>query len=84
MQPIQELLSRIRWDPKFCGAFEIAFVDHMSADLQRVALREIRFGAGNGFSFELIDPHGQWVSIPFHRIRRVYRDGELIWSRRQA
>jgi uncharacterized protein (UPF0248 family) len=81
MQPIRDLLNRIRWDANFGGEFEIAFVDHTKAELQRVAVRELRFDPDDSFSFECIGEEGDWVSIPMHRIRRVYRDGELIWSR---
>jgi len=81
MQPIRELLNQIRWDPNFRGEFEIAFVDHTKPELERVSVRDLRFDPDNSFSFELFDREGQWVCIPLHRIRKVYRDGELIWSR---
>jgi len=44
-------------------------------------VRELRFEPGDSFSFEFPGEEGEWVSIPLHRIRRVYRDGVLIWSR---
>lgn len=81
MQPIRELLNQIRWDPNFAGEFEIAFVDHMKPTLEHVALRDLHFDPDDKTSFTLIDPEGQSVSIPLHRIQQVYRDGELIWSR---
>ena len=81
MQPIRELLNQIRWDPNFRGEFEIAFVDHAKPELERVSVRDLRFDPDNSFSFQLLDPEGHWVSIPLHRIREVYRDRELIWSR---
>jgi len=81
MQPIRELLNQIRWDPNFRGEFEIAFVDHMKPELGHVSFRELRFEPDNSFSFQLLDQEGRWISIPLHRIREVYRNGELIWSR---
>jgi uncharacterized protein (UPF0248 family) len=36
------------------------------------------------FSFELLTDEDQVVSIPLHRIRQVYRNRELIWSRPEA
>jgi len=81
VQPVRELLDRIRWDAAFRGEFEIAFVDHAKPELERVAVRELRFEPGDSFSFEFPGEEGEWVSIPLHRIRRVYRDGVLIWSR---
>ena len=81
MQPIRELLSQIRWDPNLRGEFEIAFVDHTKAELERVSVRDVRFDPDDKSSFELFDQEGQPISIPLHRIRRVYKDGELVWSR---
>jgi len=81
MQPIHELLSKIRWDPNFKGEFEIAFDDHMQSELQRVPVNEMRFDATDRFTFRAFNDEGNLISIPFHRIRKVYRDGQLIWSR---
>jgi uncharacterized protein (UPF0248 family) len=81
MQPIRELLSQIRWDPNFRGEFEIAFVDHTKAEFERVPVHDVRFDPDDKSSFELIDQEGQPISVPLHRIRRVYKDGELVWSR---
>jgi uncharacterized protein (UPF0248 family) len=84
MQPIHELLSKIRWDPNFKGEFEIAFDDHMQPELQRVPVNDTRFDATDRSTFRAFDEQGNLVSIPFHRIRKVYRDGQLIWSRDSA
>jgi uncharacterized protein (UPF0248 family) len=81
MQPIHELLSQIRWDPNFTGEFEVAFVDRMQPQLQRVPVNEMRFDATNRATFRAFDEAGNLVSIPVHRIRKIYRDGALIWSR---
>jgi uncharacterized protein (UPF0248 family) len=81
MQPIHELLSKIRWDRNFKGEFEIAFDDHMQPELQRVPVTDMRFDATDRSTFRAFDHEGNLVSIPFHRIRKVYRDGQLIWSR---
>jgi uncharacterized protein (UPF0248 family) len=47
----------------------------------RIPLGEVHFEEGNHFSFQLVDEAGERVVIPFHRIRRVYRNGILIWER---
>lgn len=36
---------------------------------------------GYKFSFVAIGKNGESCSIPFHRVREVYKDGVLIWSR---
>jgi uncharacterized protein (UPF0248 family) len=81
MQPIRDLLDQIRWDPNFRGEFEIAFVDHTKPELERVSVRDVHFAPGDRQIFQVIDAGGEPISIPLHRIREVYRDGELIWSR---
>ncbi|MDH4066496.1 MAG: DUF504 domain-containing protein [Acidobacteriota bacterium] len=82
MIPIQDLLHRIRWDPVFGrGQFEIAYVNHLADQLERVPLDAVRLDSAEPFGFEARGPDGLERFIPFHRVREVYRDGELIWSR---
>ncbi len=82
MIPIQDLLSRIRWDREFgTSSFEIAYEDHEEGRLVRVPFQEIVFEEGNRFSFHVQNRDGAWVTIPFHRVREVYRDGKLLWQR---
>lgn len=82
MLPILDLLNRIRWDPNFGGSFfEVGYLDHVRRSIIRIPFRSIRFEPGNHFSCEIEDMDGEIRSIPFHRIRHVYRDGTLIWRR---
>lgn len=82
MIPIHDLLNRIRWDPGFgTGPFEIAYEDHEEQKLQRVPFQEIVFEKEDRFSFQVQNRNGEWVAIPFHRVREVYRNGHLIWQR---
>jgi len=82
MVPVQDLLSRIRWDREFgSGAFEIGYLDHVEKRVIRVPLKMVHFEKGNRFSFQLEAEMGETLTIPFHRIREVYRDGALIWRR---
>lgn len=81
--PIHELLSRIRWDPEFGAAdFEIGYYDRVANQIMRVPFSRILPGTQNHFQCQLINEEGVTVSVPLHRIRAVYRDGVLIWSRR--
>jgi uncharacterized protein (UPF0248 family) len=34
-----------------------------------------------GFGFEAVEVGGSVHSVPYHRVRQVWRDGELIWRR---
>jgi uncharacterized protein (UPF0248 family) len=82
MQPIHELLNRIRWDKDFAqGEFEIEFIDHKQNSLQRLTMRSIGFMQGDHFFFYYLDEEGEEHAVPLHRIRSVYKDGERIWHR---
>ena len=84
MIPIHSLLARIRWDPEFGrGRWEISYVDHARSELVRVPLEDIRTHPGDHFMFDLVDEEGVARSIPYHRVREVWRDGKLVWSRIQ-
>ena len=84
MIPIHELLARIRWDPAFAAArFEIAYQDRERQALVRLPLERIRMkdGEEGRFGFEALEDDGSVHGVPYHRVRAVWRDGELIWSR---
>lgn len=82
MIPIHKLLNRIRWDSEFGkGNFEIGYYDRIEQKIHRVPFFEIIFEEGNHVTFQLLDASGELHTIPFHRVREVYKDGVLIWSR---
>jgi len=82
MIPIQDLLHRILWDPEFGrGEFVIGYYDRIEHEIILVPFREIRFPKDGPGIFELIDQEGKTHSIPLHRVKSVYKDGELIWHR---
>lgn len=82
MIPIHELLSRIHWDTEFARAdFEIGYLDRLQHRIIRVPLKDAVFVEGDRFAFQFCDAEGEEHSVPLHRIKEVYRDGELIWHR---
>lgn len=81
MIPIHELLNRIRWDEHFDGRFEIGYYDRFNNTLLRVPFDELGFPPGDHFAFVFVDKEGTAHNIPYHRVRQVYRNGELIWHR---
>lgn len=82
MQPIHELLSRIHWDEAFGnGQFELAYLDHACAQLKRISIERIDFKESSKFSFRVHCEDNSEQDIPFHRVREVYKNGELIWHR---
>jgi uncharacterized protein (UPF0248 family) len=79
--PIHELLARIRWDPAFAAArFEIVYLDRKLKALVRLPLERVRM-TEDRFGFEALEEDGSVHSVPYHLVRAVWRDGELIWSR---
>ncbi len=82
MIPIHELLNRIRWDKDFGDAnFIIGYYDRIEDRIIKVSLKELSFEKDDRFDFELVDDMGETHTIPLHRIKEVYRNGELIWQR---
>jgi uncharacterized protein (UPF0248 family) len=82
MTPIQDLLHRIQWDPQFGqGRFVIGYYDRVSGRVERVPFQQLSLGSGNRFSFELVSANGQVRMVPLHRVREVWRNGQLIWQR---
>jgi uncharacterized protein (UPF0248 family) len=81
MQPLHELLHRIKWDKKFGrGTFALAYDDRTAGEEKRVPFTSISIDPG-AFSFSLPDDDGDVVHIPLHRVRTVYKDGVIIWQR---
>ncbi len=82
MIPIHELLNRIRWDTEFGKAeFIIAYYDRKSGENLWIPFTRLTFPEGEHFAFTLIDEEGAVHHIPYHRVREVFRNGELIWHR---
>ena len=82
MRPIHELLNRIHWDTEFGKAeFELWFLDHMKAQLVKLPFHKITFVPGDHYFFHYLDEEGEEHSVPFHRIRAVYKNGKRIWFR---
>ena len=82
MQTIHELLSRIRWDAEFGrGEFVIGYYDRMQERILQVPLRQVWLDANDRFFCQIVDEEGELHSVPFHRIREVYKNGAPIWRR---
>jgi len=82
MQPINELLARIRWDAHYSASrFVIGYWDRVEGKVLHMDLRSVAWDAENPSFFALVDEDGLSHSIPFHRVREVWRDGTLIWQR---
>ena len=85
MTPIQDLMHRIQWDLEFGkGDFVIGYHDRAAGRIIRVPFRRVYLKKGEHFSFEAVEDDGAVHMVPFHRVREVWRDGELIWRREGA
>lgn len=85
MLPIRQLLNRLRWDPRYRQArIALGYYDRRERGVRTVALADLRFPPERPQVFELWDENGELHTIPLHRVRRVYRDGRVIWERRVA
>lgn len=82
MIPIHELLSRICWDAAFAaGDFVIGYYDRVERKIIEVPFERVRLEPGDHFSFQVSDPDGYAHEVPFHRVKAVYKNGQLIWHR---
>lgn len=82
MIPLHELLNRIQWDPEFGrGDFMLAYLDRLRHGLVYVQLSKVRRDPESHFCFEVIDGEGVVHSVPYHRVKEVWKDGEPIWRR---
>lgn len=81
VQPLDELLDRIKWDPAFGkGSFALGYHDRLAREERVVPLASVSIDPG-GFSFTFRDEDGVVGHIPLHRVRTVYKDGVVIWQR---
>ena len=82
MIPLHELLSRIHWAPEFGrGEFRIGHLDHLCRGLVYVPLWEMHQEPDSYFCFDVADEEGVVHSVPYPRVKEVWKDGELIWRR---
>ena len=82
MIPIQTLLNRIRWDREYAKAeFVLGYYDRLAGTMCRVPLRQVFQEPGDHFFVRVADEEGQLTTVPLHRIKEVYRNGELVWKR---
>lgn len=82
MTAIHELLSRIGWDLEFGTAqFVIGCHDRVTRAQVKLSLVRIRFEPGEGLAFKATAEDGTIHSVPYPRVRNVWRNNELIWHR---
>jgi len=50
----------------------------------RVPFERGRIPDEHRFAFEAVEDDGSVHSVPYHRVREVWRDGVLVWTREKA
>jgi uncharacterized protein (UPF0248 family) len=81
MQPLQDLLHRIRWDAEFAkGEFALGYNDRVAGHERIVPFASIGLDSETD-TFSVHDEEGFVVRIPLHRVRTVYKNGTAIWRR---
>jgi uncharacterized protein (UPF0248 family) len=84
MQPLHDLLNRIKWDAEFGkGEFALDYYDRVVHQKKVVPFASITMDPEGG-SFSVHDEDGNVIRIPLHRVRTVYKDGVVIWQRPRA
>ena len=82
MQPLQDLLHRIKWDPEFGnGEFTLGYEDRIAHEEKIVPFAATRIDPQRPDAFSFQDEDGIVEHIPLHRVRAVYRNGVVIWQR---
>lgn len=82
---IQNPLNRIICDKNFGqGSFKIGYYDRVDDKIIKVPMERIIFIPEDHFSFRSFGLDGEERTIPFYRVREVYKNGELIWQRHIA
>jgi len=82
MIPVHSLLDRIRWDPEFGRAdFTIGYYDRIKHRVVQVPFARIQRDRADHFAFTAVEADGSTHEVPLHRVREVFRNGELIWRR---
>ena len=80
MQPIQDLLNKIKWDkredPKL---YSIFYFDRVLKKLIKIPYNKIKRIEG---SFMVLDNEEE-SNIPMHRIKKVAKDNVVVWERKQ-
>ena len=80
MQPIHELLNKIKWDKREDPEqYLIFYFDRILRKLIKIPYDKIKRIEG---SFMILDNREE-SNIPLHRIKKVVKDSAVVWERKQ-
>ena len=77
MQPIKELINKIKWDKRENPEdYSLVYIDlGKKKELDYTSIKRLE---GN---FMIIERNNEEVEIPLHRIREVKKKGIVVWKR---
>jgi uncharacterized protein (UPF0248 family) len=82
MQPLRQLLHRIKWDPGFGdGEFALGYYDRVLDREIVVPFASVTVDVPGQDAFTFMDERGVARHVPLHRVRSVYKNGAAIWRR---
>lgn len=79
MQPIQDLLNKIKWDKREAPEqYSIFYFDRILNKLIKIPYTKIKKLEGSFMVLGNIDE----TNIPLHRIRKVTKNNVVVWERK--
>ena len=79
MQPIHELLNKIKWDKRENpNEYSIFYFDRILKKLIKIPYNKIKRIEG---IFMVLDNEDE-TNIPLHRIKRVTKNNVVVWQRK--
>ena len=79
MQPIQDLLNKIKWDTRENPKnYKIFYFDRLVKKLIKIPYAKIKRIEG---SFMVLDNEEE-SNIPLHRIKKVMKNDVVVWERK--
>ena len=79
MQPIQDLLNKIKWDKREDPTkYSVFYLDRILNRLVEIPYTKIKKLEG---SFMIFDNEEE-TNIPLHRVRKVMKNNEIVWERK--
>ncbi|MBI2208091.1 DUF504 domain-containing protein [Candidatus Woesearchaeota archaeon] len=79
MQPIKNLLNKIKWDKRENpNNYSIYYYDRISKKLIKINYMDIKKFEDN---FIVLETNGKESYIPMHRIKEVRKNNILVWKR---
>ena len=80
MQPIHELLNKIKWDKRENSKqYSVFYFDRILRKLIKIPYDKIKRMEGR---FMVLDDDEE-SNIPLHRIKKVAKDNVVVWERKR-